>query len=82
MSDPQEPKNLVLERLNQVMAEVQAMRAENKQMHENLHDDMRQIKARMTALEKQMAITNESVVAQWDTFDKHENRLRSLETQS
>lgn len=72
MSDPQEPKNLVLIKLDQVMAKLE-------QMHDNLHDDMRQIKARMTALEKQMAITNESVVAQWDTFDKHEDRIRKLE---
>jgi peptidoglycan hydrolase CwlO-like protein len=68
MSDPQEPKNLVLVKLDQVLARL-----------DNLHEDMRQIKARMTALEKQMQVTGESVVAQWDTFDKHGERLTKLE---
>jgi peptidoglycan hydrolase CwlO-like protein len=70
MSDAQEPKNLVLVKLDQVLTRL-----------DNLHDDMRQIKARMTALEKQMQTTSESVVAQWDTFDKHEDRIRQLENQ-
>jgi peptidoglycan hydrolase CwlO-like protein len=70
MSDAQEPKNLVLVKLDQVLTRL-----------DNLHDDMRQIKARMTALEKQMQTTSESVVAQWDTFDKHEDRIRTLENQ-
>lgn len=71
MSDPQEPKNLVLVKLDQVLTQLGL-----------LHDDMRQVKTRMSALERQMQVTSESVVAQWDTFDNHADRLAKLEARS
>lgn len=74
-----EPKDLVLVRLGQVMAALDFQRDYMKKMHEELHEDMKQLKFRMSSLEKQMATTSESVVAQWQTFDKHEERMRQFE---
>jgi septal ring factor EnvC (AmiA/AmiB activator) len=68
----EEPKDLVLVRLDKVLSEMQAFRAE-------AHNDMLQVKARLTAVEKQLANQGESIAAQWEHFDKLEERLRNLE---
>jgi polyhydroxyalkanoate synthesis regulator phasin len=64
--------NIVLVRLDKVLSEMQAMRAE-------AHADMMQVKARLSALEKQVANLGESVAAQWEHFDRLEERVRKIE---
>jgi capsule polysaccharide export protein KpsE/RkpR len=74
-----EPKDIVLVKLDKVLAEMQAFRSET-------HADMMQLKARQSAVEKELALLRstvssigESVAAQWEHYDKHDERLRQLE---
>ncbi|MFP3645178.1 hypothetical protein [Paraburkholderia sp. SIMBA_054] len=72
MSD--EPKNLILVKLDQVLAKVDAM-------EDRLHGELVQVKARLTAVEKQLLNMQEAIAAQWENFDRHEERIRRLEKQ-
>jgi predicted nucleic acid-binding Zn-ribbon protein len=74
-----EPKDIVLVRLDKVLGELGAMRAKVDAMHSDLHADMQQIKSRLSALEKQVANQGEAVAAQWENFDNHAERLYKLE---
>jgi predicted nucleic acid-binding Zn-ribbon protein len=74
-----EPKDIVLVRLDKVLGELGAMGAKVDAMHSDLHADMQQIKSRLSALEKQVANQGEAVAAQWENFDKHDERLFKLE---
>jgi uncharacterized protein YoxC len=63
-----EQPNIVLVKLDKVLAQLSL-----------LHDDMQQVKGRLSALERQVANLGEAVAAQWDNFDKHAERLFKLE---
>lgn len=71
MSD-EKPKDLVLVKLDRVLARLD-------EVESRMHNDMQQIKIRLSALEKQVANMGEAVAAQWENFDRHEERLYRLE---
>lgn len=82
MSDPQEPKNLVLVKLDQVLERI-------NQIDGRLYAEMFQVKLRLSAVERQVASLHEAVVQQWASLDTHshdlrdfDERLRKLEKQN
>lgn len=69
MANENEPQdNLVLVRLGQVLTKL-----------DQLHDDMQQVKMRLSAVERQVANLGEAVAAQWENFDKINERVYKLE---
>lgn len=73
MSDtPPEPKNLVLVKLDQVLARID-------QAETRLHSELVQVKVRLTAVEGQVRTLIESTQEQWKVIDGYEERLRALE---
>jgi hypothetical protein len=67
-----EPKDLVLEQLRAMRSEFAVFRAEN-------HTEFQQVKARLTAIERQLNNLGEAVAAQWESVDNHAERLYRLE---
>jgi hypothetical protein len=70
-----EPKDLVLFKLDKVLAKL-----------DTVHEDIVQLKARQSAVEKELALLRstvssmgESVAAQWENFDNHAERIHKLE---
>lgn len=79
MSEPQEPKNLILVKLDQVLERMDHMEA-------RLYVELFQTKLRLSAVEQQVAKLHEAIVQQWANQDryseelrKHEEQLRKLE---
>lgn len=64
-----EPKDIVLVKLDKALSKL-----------DNLHGELVQIKARVTAIEKQLLNMGEAANAQWDTLDRYEERLLKLES--
>jgi uncharacterized coiled-coil protein SlyX len=68
----QEPKNLVLVKLDQVLDRIDHLEGK-------LYVELFQMKTRLSAVEQQVASLHAAVVQQWATMDQHDETQNKLE---
>lgn len=67
-----EPKDLVLFKLDKVLTRLD-------EVETSLHNDMQQVKDRLSLVEKQVAHLGVTIASQWQVFNNHSDRMYKLE---
>jgi hypothetical protein len=62
-----------------VQAEIDKLLSAVEDMATTLHNDMQQVKDRLSLVEKQVAHLGVTIASQWQVFNNHSDRMYKLE---